>query len=53
MQYADITRYPEAGPVFQLLAPIYINLAVLIILATAIIATVGIPLLKRKPRKTP
>jgi cell volume regulation protein A len=53
MQYTDITRYPEAGPVFQSLAPIYINLAVLIILATAIIATVGIPLLKRKPRKTP
>ncbi|MGB9714299.1 MAG: cation:proton antiporter [Candidatus Bathyarchaeales archaeon] len=48
MQYTDISKYPEAGPIFQTLAPIYINLAVLVILATAIIATVGIPLLKRK-----
>jgi len=48
LQYADPVKYPEAGPIFEVLAPIYINLAVVIILATAIIATVGIPLLKRK-----
>ncbi|MEM3609049.1 MAG: cation:proton antiporter [Candidatus Bathyarchaeia archaeon] len=50
MEYTDISKYPEAGPIFQELAPLYINLAVLVILATAIIATVGIPLLKRKTR---
>ncbi|MDI6691606.1 MAG: cation:proton antiporter [Candidatus Bathyarchaeota archaeon] len=48
LQYADPTKYPEADPIFEDLSPIYINLAVVIILATAIIATVGIPLLKRK-----
>jgi cell volume regulation protein A len=48
LQYADPVKYPEAGPIFEVLAPIYINLAVVIILATAVIVTVGIPLLKRK-----
>jgi cell volume regulation protein A len=48
LQYADPTKYPEAGPIFEVLAPIYINLAVVIILATAIIVTVGVPLLKRR-----
>jgi cell volume regulation protein A len=48
LQYADPTKYPEAGPIFKVLSPIYINLAVVIILATAIIVTVGIPLLKRQ-----
>ncbi|MEM4733766.1 MAG: cation:proton antiporter, partial [Candidatus Bathyarchaeia archaeon] len=33
-QYADPTLYPEAGPIFQALGPLYINLAVVIILAT-------------------
>jgi len=45
MQYAD------ENPIFQALYPIYVNIAVLVILATAIIATVGIPLLKRKSKK--
>lgn len=44
LQYADPVKYP----IFEVLAPIYINLAVVIILATAIIVTVGIPLLKWK-----
>jgi len=48
LQYADPVKYPEAGPIFHNLSPLYINLAVIIILATAIIATVGIPLLKRR-----
>jgi cell volume regulation protein A len=48
LQYADPTKYPEAGPIFKVLSSIYINLAVVIILATAIIVTVGIPLLKRQ-----
>ncbi|MEM3596910.1 MAG: cation:proton antiporter [Candidatus Bathyarchaeia archaeon] len=48
MQYADTTSYPEAGPIFQALGPLYINLAVIIILTTAIIATVGIPLFRQK-----
>ena len=47
LQYADITKYPEAGPIFQALSPIYIQLAVIVILTTALIATLGIPLLKR------
>lgn len=51
LQYADPAKYPEAGPIFQTLSPLYINLAVIIILATAIIATLGIPLLKRRAEK--
>jgi cell volume regulation protein A len=51
LQYTDIIAYPEAGPIFQRLSPIYINLTVIIILATAIIATVGIPVLKRTMEK--
>lgn len=56
LQYAaeyivDPTKYPEAGPIFGRLAPYYINLAVIVILATAIIATVGIPVLKRRAKK--
>ena len=51
LQYADVVKYPEAGPIFQVLSSIYINLAVIIILGTAIIATIGIPLLKRKAEK--
>jgi len=47
MQYADPSRYPEAGPIFQAYGPLYINLAIIIILATAIIATVGILLLRQ------
>lgn len=47
LQYADITKYPEAGPIFQALSPIYIQLAVIVILTTALIATLGIPVLKR------
>ncbi|MEM2105958.1 MAG: cation:proton antiporter [Candidatus Bathyarchaeia archaeon] len=47
-QYADPILYPEAGPIFQALGPLYINLAAVIILATATIATVGIPLFKEK-----
>jgi len=48
LQYTDVTKYPEAAPIFETLSPIYINLAVLVILTTAIVATIGIPLLKRK-----
>jgi cell volume regulation protein A len=50
MQYTDPLLYPEAGPIFQALGPLYINLAVIIILATAVIATVGIPLFKQRKR---
>ena len=51
LQYTDVAKYPEVGPIFQDLSPIYINLAVIIILGTAIIATVGVPLLKRRAEK--
>jgi cell volume regulation protein A len=51
LQYADATKYPVAGPIFQALSPIYIQLAVIVILSTAIIATLGIPVLKRKMEK--
>jgi len=53
LQYVDPEKYPEAGPIFKVLSPLYINLAVIVILATAIIATVGIPLLRRKAKKQP
>ena len=48
IQYADPVKYPEAGPIFQTLSPVYINLAVVIILSTAIIATVGVVIISRK-----
>jgi len=51
LQYVDVAKYPEAGPIFQSLSPLYINLAVILILATAIIATVGIPLLRLRTKK--
>jgi len=51
LQYTDAVKYPEAGPIFQVLSSVYINLAVIIILGTAIIATIGVPLLKRKAEK--
>jgi len=44
-------QYAGENPIFAELTPLYINLAVIIILATAIIATVGIPLLKRRGEK--
>jgi len=51
LQYTDVVKYGEAGQIFRVLSSIYINLAVIIILSTAIIATVGIPLFKRKAEK--
>jgi cell volume regulation protein A len=51
LQYADPAKYPVVGRVFQQLSPIYINVAVVVILSTALIATIGIPLLKWKARK--
>ncbi|MFZ0965409.1 MAG: cation:proton antiporter [Candidatus Bathyarchaeia archaeon] len=44
-------QYQSESPIFAELSSLYINLAVIVILATAIIATVGIPLLKRKAEK--
>lgn len=51
LQYVDATKYPEAGPIFQAISPIYIDLSVIVILAIAIIATLGIPVLKRRAGK--
>jgi len=60
LQYTNPKNYPpEMNPsevtklieIFEKLSPLYINLAVIIILATTIIATVGIPLLRRKAEK--
>jgi cell volume regulation protein A len=51
LQYADPTRYPDVGEIFQQISPVYINIAVVVILATAIIATVGVPLLRWKAKK--
>jgi len=44
-------QYQSESPIFAELSSLYINLAVIIILATAIIATLGIPLLKRRTEK--
>ncbi|MGQ9538443.1 MAG: cation:proton antiporter domain-containing protein [Candidatus Bathycorpusculaceae bacterium] len=44
-------QYAEENSIFEALSPIYVNLAVLVILATAIIATIGIPVLKWKSQK--
>jgi hypothetical protein len=46
LQYVDQVKYPDVGPVFQRLSPFYVNITVVVILATALIATVGIPLLR-------
>jgi len=51
LQYADPVKYPDVGRVFQQLAPFYINITVVVILATAVITTVGIPLLRRETKK--
>jgi hypothetical protein len=51
LQYADPVKYPDVGRIFQELSPVYINIAIVVILATAVIATVGIPLLRWKSRK--
>jgi cell volume regulation protein A len=48
LQYSDPVKYPEVGRIFAVLSPLYINLAVIVILATAVIATVGTPLLRRR-----
>jgi len=53
LQYSDPVKYPEAGKIFAVLSPLYINLAVIVILATAVIATLGTPLLRRKRQKEP
>lgn len=44
-------QYAEENSIFEALSPIYVNLAVLVILATAIIATIGVPMLKWKSQK--
>jgi cell volume regulation protein A len=44
-------QYQSESPIFAELSSLYINLAVIIILATTIIATLGIPLLKRRTEK--
>ncbi len=51
LQYADPLIYPEAGPVFQELSPLYINLAVIIIVSTTIIATMGVFVLRTKKKR--
>jgi cell volume regulation protein A len=51
LQYADPVKYPDVGRLFQQLSPFYINITVVVILATAVITTVGIPLLRRKTKK--
>ncbi len=51
LQYVDPLEYPEAGPVFQELSPLYINLAVIIIVSTTIIATMGVFALRTKKKR--
>jgi cell volume regulation protein A len=54
LQYSTdeaIATYGSPAQIFRDLKFYYINIAVLIILATAIIATVGVPLLKRRVEK--
>jgi len=44
-------QYTSENPVFSQIAPLYVNITVLVILATALIASVGIPVLKRDFQK--
>jgi cell volume regulation protein A len=50
-QYADPVKYPVVGEIFRQLSPIYINIAIVVILTTAAIATIGIPLLRQQTKK--
>jgi cell volume regulation protein A len=51
LQYADTSKYPVVGGIFHALSPLYINIAVVLILSTAIIATLGVPLLRPKTKE--
>jgi cell volume regulation protein A len=51
LQYADPVKYPSIGTIFQQLSPLYISMTVVVILATALIATVGIPVLRWRTRE--
>jgi cell volume regulation protein A len=51
LQYADPVKYPGVGTVFLQLSPLYISMTVVIILATALIATVGIPILRWRTKE--
>lgn len=51
LQYEDSVKYPGVGTVFQQLSPLYINIVVVVILVTALVATVGIPLLQWRTKK--
>jgi hypothetical protein len=48
LQYTDSAKYAEVSDVFQQVSPLYINVTVLVTLATALIATIGIPVLRLK-----
>jgi len=52
LQYVDPVKYPEVGAIFRQLSPIYINIAIVVILTTSAIATIGIPILRRRTQKT-
>ncbi|MEM3443234.1 MAG: cation:proton antiporter, partial [Candidatus Bathyarchaeia archaeon] len=54
LQYSNaeaIQKYGDPAKIFSEISYLYINLAVLIILSTAIIATVGIPLLRWRAKR--
>lgn len=51
LQYSDPIKYPEVGHIFQELSSLYINLAVVIILTTAIITTIGIPIIRKRTQQ--
>jgi cell volume regulation protein A len=51
LQYVDSVKYPGVGTVFQQLSPLYIKIVVVVILVTALIATVGIPLLQWRTKR--
>lgn len=44
------TQYAAQNPIFSELAPLYVNVTVFVILTTAVMVTVGIPMLRRKPK---
>jgi cell volume regulation protein A len=51
LQYADPVKYPSFGTIFQQLSPFYVSMTVVVILATALIATVGIPVLQWRTKE--
>ncbi len=51
LQYANAEMYPEVGPIFLELSQTYVDVSVLVILTTAVVTTLAIPIIRHRNRK--